>query len=186
MSLQLRNVLEDSKRKNDIVQHAVNGIILQENNKIGFEAETHENIDSDINENHQYEIYNISLDEKKEKEEWRKREFESGLKYKYDIEIHNGIIYIHGNKVKESDEWNLLHDILNHPKRTKKLNNYYSPIPDGHMNTQKGKAKLNKFRIIFNSGRSYKIVTGRLIKNSLLKKTIWYSVTHKRVVLLQI
>ena len=100
MSLQLRNVLEDSKRKNDIVQHAVNGIILQENNKIGFEAETHENIDSDINENHQYEIYNISLDEKKEKEEWRKREFESGLKYKYDIEIHNGIIYIHGNKVK--------------------------------------------------------------------------------------
>ena len=37
----------------------------------------------------------------------------------YKIETQNGMILVHDNKVNNIDEWNLLHEILNHPKRIK-------------------------------------------------------------------
>ena len=58
----------------------------------------------------------MSLDEKKEKTEWRKGEFESELKNTYYIESQNGMACIYGNKVNKKDECNLLHDILNPTK----------------------------------------------------------------------
>ena len=60
----------------------------------------------------------MSLDEKKEKIEWRKREFESKLENKYDIESQIGMACIHVNKVNKIYEYNFLHDILNPPKCT--------------------------------------------------------------------
>ena len=84
--------------------------------------------------------------------------FEIELKNTYDIEIHNGMTFIHGNKVNKSDKCNLLHDILNPPKRTKKLNNKYSPILHVCMNTIKGKEKFKNFQIILDSGCSSTIV----------------------------
>ena len=62
----------------------------------------------------------MSLDEKKEKTEWRKHDFESEMENTYDIIIHNCMSCIHGNKVNKLAQCNLLHDILNHPKYTKK------------------------------------------------------------------
>ena len=46
-------------------------IILQENKKLGAEDESLGNIDSEIDGNDLYDIYNMSLDEKKENIEWR-------------------------------------------------------------------------------------------------------------------
>ena len=53
---------------------------------------------------------------------------------------------IHDSKVNNIAECNLLHHILNPPKRTKKLNIYYSPIINGLMNTRKGKQSLRPFK----------------------------------------
>ena len=52
---------------------------------------------------------------------------------------------IHDNKVNNIAEFNLIHDIINPPKRTKKLNRHYSPIIHECMNTRKGKAKYKNF-----------------------------------------
>ena len=52
---------------------------------------------------------------------------------------------IHGKKVNKLAECNLLHDIINHPKRTENLNSHYYPIIQGCMNTKNGKAKFNNF-----------------------------------------
>ena len=41
----------------------------------------------------------MSLDENKQKTEWRKRAFLSELESTYDIEIQDGMTCIHGNKV---------------------------------------------------------------------------------------
>ena len=46
-----------------IVNHEVDAIILQENNKVSAESESHENIDFEIDENNLYHIDNMSLDE---------------------------------------------------------------------------------------------------------------------------
>ena len=42
-------------------------IILQENNKVSAEEESHENIESDFYENDLYQIDNMSLDDRREK-----------------------------------------------------------------------------------------------------------------------
>ena len=42
-------------------------ILPQYNNKVSAEAEAHENIESDLDENDIYNIDNISLDDRKEK-----------------------------------------------------------------------------------------------------------------------
>ena len=77
----------------------------------------------------------------------------------------NGITRMHNNEVKNTSEFNLLHTIINHPKRTKNLNSHYYPILHGCINTRKGKTKFKNFRILFNSGFSSTIVMGRLLKN---------------------
>ena len=47
--------------------------------KVSAEAEAYGNIESELNYNVIYHIENMSLDDKKEKKEWRKRVFESEL-----------------------------------------------------------------------------------------------------------
>ena len=58
---------------------------------------------------------------------------------------------IHDNKVNIIPACNLLHDILNPPKRKKVLNIHYSPIQNKFINKRKGKSKFNKFRILLDS-----------------------------------
>ena len=60
------NIFNRNKQKNDIVQHAVDEITLQENRKLSVEEKARENTDSEVDENYLYEIDNMSLDEKKE------------------------------------------------------------------------------------------------------------------------
>ena len=52
---------------------------------------------------------------------------------------------IHDNEVSNGAKYNLLNDIINHPKGTKILNSHYSPNIHACMNTEKGKAKYKKF-----------------------------------------
>ena len=54
----------------------------------------------------------------------------------------NGMNCIHNNDVNKISECNLLHDILNPSKRTKNINNNYSPILHVCMNTRKGRENL--------------------------------------------
>ena len=62
-----------------MVHHACDEIILQKNLKMSAEDDAHENIDSKVDKNNLYDIYNISIDEKKVKKELRKHAFESEL-----------------------------------------------------------------------------------------------------------
>ena len=71
---------------------------------------------------------------------------------------------LHYNEVNNISECNLLHNILNPSKRTKNIISNYYPILRVCMNTQKGKAKFNNFRILLDSGCSSNIVIRRLIK----------------------
>ena len=48
-------------------------------------------------------------------------------------------------KLNKLDEFNLLNDILNTPKRTNILDIRYSPILQGCMNTRKVKSRFKKF-----------------------------------------
>ena len=105
----------------------------------------------------------MSLDDKKEIIEWRKRAFEWKLENTYDIEIQNGMTCIHGSKVNKLAEFKLLHDIINPPKHNKTLNIHYSPILQGCMNIPKDETKFKNFRILLDSGCSPKIVMGRQI-----------------------
>ena len=59
------NKLNRQKEKKYIVNHAVDEIILQKNNKVIAEAGSHENIESEIDENDLYQIGNMSLNENK-------------------------------------------------------------------------------------------------------------------------
>ena len=76
------------------------------------------------------------------------------------------------NEVNKISECNLLHDILNPSKRTKNLNSHYSTILHGWINTHKGRAEFKNFRILLDSEYSPTILMGRLIKNSVLNKTL--------------
>ena len=156
------------QNNNDIVNLAVDKIILRENKKLSAGDETHGNIYSEIDENGLYTFDNMSLDEKKENMERHKRAFERELKNTYDIEIQNGMNFIHRNKVNKVAEFNLLHDILNPSKHTKHLNIHYSPILHGCMNTRKGREYFKRFQILLDSGCSSTIVMGRLIIKLLL------------------
>ena len=49
------------------------------------------------------------------------------------------MIYIHDKEVNKISECNLLHDIINPPKRAKNLYSHYSPILNVCMNTRKGR-----------------------------------------------
>ena len=60
-----KNKFNRKKENNAIVNHTLDDIILQENNKLSAEAKSHKKIDYEIDENNLYEIDNISLDETK-------------------------------------------------------------------------------------------------------------------------
>ena len=81
------------------------------------------------------------------------------------IENRNEIIYIHDNKVKNIYEYNLLHDIINPPKRAKNINRHYYPILYECINIRKGKAKFKNFQILLDSGCIYTTVMRRLVEN---------------------
>ena len=53
------------QENNYAVNNEVYEIILQDNNKVSAEAEAHENIYSEIDENNPYQIDSMSLDENK-------------------------------------------------------------------------------------------------------------------------
>ena len=67
--------------------------------------------------NNLYQVESMSLEETKDKIEWRKRAFECEQKSPYGIGNKNYMTCIHDKKIAE---YNLLHDIINPPKRTKK------------------------------------------------------------------
>ena len=77
---------------------------------------------------------------------------------------------VYAKKVTKLSKCNLLHDILNTPKRTKLLNSRYYPILQGFMNILKGKAKFKTFQIILGSGCGSTIIIGMII-NKLTTKT---------------
>ena len=105
----------------------------------------------------------MSFYETKEIIDWRKHALE--YKSSYAIENRNDIIYIHDNKVKNINEWNLLHDIINHTKRAENINNHYYPIIHGCINIRKGKAKFNNSLILLDSGCSSMIALKMLVDN---------------------
>ena len=78
---------------------------------------------------------------------------------------------IHENEVNNIAECNLLHDILNPSKSTKKSNIHYYPILHVCMNTHKGREKIKIVHILLDIGFTSMIVMGRL-KNLLPKKTM--------------
>ena len=75
-------------------------------------------LESDYDENDLSQVENMSLDESKEKSDWRKRALE--YENSYVIENRNENIY----GVKNISEWELLHDIINAPKLTKNINSH--------------------------------------------------------------
>ena len=52
-----------------MVHHSFDEIILQKNLKMSAEDDAHDNIDSKVDKNDLYDIYNISIDENKVKKE---------------------------------------------------------------------------------------------------------------------
>ena len=54
--------------------------------KVSADEEAHKNIESDFDDNRLYHIYNMSLEETKEKLEWRTRAFGCEHGNTYDIE----------------------------------------------------------------------------------------------------
>ena len=98
------------------------------------------------------------------------RSFESELKIGYDINRPNSMNHIHDNKENIISEWNLLHDILNLSERTRNINIHCYLIPHVCLNTKKGKARFNSFRILLDSGCSSRIVMIMLIENLSAKK----------------
>ena len=67
---------------------------------------------------------------------------------------------IHNNEVNNIAEFNLLHDIINPPKRAKTFNSHYSPSLHGCMNTIKVKTKFKNFLVLLDSGCSSTILMG--------------------------
>ena len=108
------------------------------------------------------------------------------IKNTYDIESKNGMNCIYGNIVNKTFEWNLLHDVLNHTRCNKTFNSHYCTIIHGCMNTWKGRSKYKNFRNILDSGCSSTIVMGRLITKLNSKKSLWWNITRKQVVVLPI
>ena len=148
---------------NAIINNVVDEILLNETQKVSAAREAPEFFDSDCDEKNLYQVEKISLEETKGKLEWSKREFEFKQKISHRIENKNDTIHMHDREVDKIAECNLLHDIINTPKRAKILNSHYSPILDGCINTGKGIVKFNNFQIILDSGCSSRIVMGNLV-----------------------
>ena len=99
-------------------------------------------MDSDYDAKDLYEVETMNLKETKERLDWRKRAFEYEKTNSYGIENRNDMTRIYNDEVDNIAEFNLLHNIINPPKRVNNLNIHYSPILHGYMNTRKGKAKF--------------------------------------------
>ena len=63
----------------------------------------------------------MRLEETKEKLELLKLGFECEQKNSYGVEKRHYMIHIHDKEVNKIAEFNLLHDIINLPKRAKKF-----------------------------------------------------------------
>ena len=70
---------------------------------------------------------------------------------------------IYNNEVKNIYERNLIHNIINTPKRVRNINTHYSPILHGCMNTRKNRARFRKNCILLDSGCSSTILMRRLV-----------------------
>ena len=71
--------------------------LLHKNKKLSAEKEAPEHIESNFYENKLYHIDNTSLEESKEKLEWRKSEFECEQKSTHGIESQNDMTRIYDN-----------------------------------------------------------------------------------------
>ena len=100
---------------------------------------------NDYDDNDLYHLENINLDESKGKMELRKRVFE--YENLYLIENRAKSIHINDKEVKNIDEFNLLHNIINNPKRYKYINIHCSPILQECMNTRKAEWSTKTIRI---------------------------------------
>ena len=60
-----KNKFNKQQENNDIVQHVVDKIVLQDRNTLSAEDESHRGNDFEIDENGLYEIDNVSLNENK-------------------------------------------------------------------------------------------------------------------------
>ena len=76
-------------------------------------------LDSDYDAKDLYEVEKMSLEDTKEKLDWRKRVFEYEKKNSYGIENRNDMIRKNDNEVNNIAKCNLIHDIINPPKRAK-------------------------------------------------------------------
>ena len=164
-----RKQFNRQQENNSIINSKGDEIILHKNQKVSAEKKAHENVESDFDDNQLYQINNTSLDDTK-KLEWFKRAFKCKVKNTYGIEYQNGMTRMNDNEINNISECNLLHDIINPPKRTKKLNSRYYPILNGYMHTRKGKANFKSFQVLLYRVYSSTIVMGRLVKKLYPKK----------------
>ena len=86
------------------------------------------------------------------------------------IENKNEMIYIHDNELKNIAEYNLLHDIINPPKRAKNMNIHYSPVLHVCMNTIEGREKFKNFRRLLCSECSPTILIIRIVEKQCPEK----------------
>ena len=87
--------------------------------------------------------------------------------------------YIHDNEVNNIAKCNLLHDIINPPKRARNINIHYSPILHGFMNTRKGRSKFKNILIILDGGCSYTIVMRRQVNQLSPENRLLCSGKHR-------
>ena len=145
-------------------------ILLNETQKLSAVRKAPEFLDSGCDENDIYQVDKMSLEENKNKLEWRKRAFECKDKNSYGIEKQNYMIHIHGKEVNKIAECNLVYNIINPPKLAKNLNIHYSPILHGFMNTGLGRANFKNFQIKLKSVCSSTVVIGRPVEKLKLGK----------------
>ena len=124
-----------------------------------------------------YQVDKTSIEENKKKIDLHKRAFEYENKISFEIENRNDMTRINNNEVKNISECNLLHDMINSPKRAKK-NSHYSPILHVCMNTIKGKVKFINFLTLLDSGCSSTIVMVRLVTKHFPEKDSPITVEH--------
>ena len=146
-------------------------ILLNKTQKVSAtNHEAPEFMDSGYNANNVYQVDKISLEDTKEKLDWCKCAFEYENKNSYGIENRNYMTRIHNNEVNNIDECNLMHDIINPPKRAKKINIRYATILHGCMNNRKYKARFKKILILLDGWCSSKILMGRIFEKLILEE----------------
>ena len=96
-----RNFLKRHQENNAIINNVVDEILLNETQKVGAAMEAPEFLDSDYDENNLYQVEMMSLEETKEKLEWRKHAFECEQKNSFGIENKNNMTRIHDKEVNK-------------------------------------------------------------------------------------